>query len=684
MRSQKKRRIAAILAGVISSFSYASAAFAWKPTTHVYLAEQAMADARDDGKITVYRVDYQTGKVIFEGGSPVKVGDYEVDPEILDALRQYPAQYRAGVLGPDAYPDILTGQQVIHPHTNSVGGTNGWLQYLWDSASRPENNKPWIKAFVVGYLTHAAGDMYGHTFVNNFTGAPFAIEPPKGPENAIKHIVLEGYIDKLLPDPTYDARIEGVEDFIYGTMINATPGSTLDTQLLVKGGEGTNFAVPRRYSTIRARLEADSKVFSDRLDEYNRRIDDKLRAAADCEPLDFSCSRVALAAQAGVIGTERAAYVAQNKLQIEYKRAWRDDIDAGLKAWPKVSHEVAKALFFNPQKKADASRAKELLTQYAIDHLIKMEGSPDVASNLINVVREIVPDFKFLEDLKKQFYRQLIKEATGIDIEDLEKYLSEPATYFDSVMSQGAGVKVNRQTFHEKYWPNPELSKFNYYNYPATHNTVLMSKLILLKRSEVNRLLRDLGSNSELGSSNVMLGFITTLDGDNEWSKGMTFARSCETYSKIFMSQPGEKNPCSSSGNGGSGSPSSSGFRIRNRWNPNCLASIGNSKAIDNRVGMGTCDSSNSIWRWDDQQIRNGWNPHCLGSLGNSKEIDNTVVMGACGQSNAVWRWDGQQIRNGWNPFCLGSIGNSKAVDNPVVMGACGQSNAEWYIEKIQ
>jgi|GEM_PF-4006251 len=135
--------------------------------------------------------------------------------------------------------------------------------------------------------------------------------------------------------------------------------------------------------------------------------------------------------------------------------------------------------------------------------------------------------------------------------------------------------------------------------------------------------------------------------------------------------------------NGSSSSPSNK-FRVRNRWNPNCLASIGNSQSIDNRVGMGTCDSSNSIWQWDGQQIRNGWNPNCLGSIGNSKEIDNPVVMGSCGQSNAVWQWGGQQIKNGWNPFCLGSIGNSRAVDNPVVMGACGQSNAEWFIEPIR
>ena len=197
--------------------------------------------------------------------------------------------------------------------------------------------------------------MYGHTFINNLTGAPFEIKPPKEPENAIKHIVLEGYIDKLIPPPNYNVSINGVENFVYTTMINATPGSTLDTKLLLKGGEGSSFSVPRRYSTIRARLVADSQAFSDRLDEYNRRIDDKLRAAKNCEPLDFTCSRTSLAIQATAIGTERAVYNAKNKPQILCKRAWIKDIDDGLQAWPKVSHELAKALFFNLQKKANTA-----------------------------------------------------------------------------------------------------------------------------------------------------------------------------------------------------------------------------------------------------------------------------------------------------------------------------------------
>jgi len=86
--------------------------------------------------------------------------------------------------------------------------------------------------------------------------------------------------------------------------------------------------------------------------------------------------------------------------------------------------------------------------------------------------------------------------------------------------------------------------------------------------------------------------------------------------------------------------------------------------------------------------ITNNWHGGCLASIGNSRQIDNPVVMtlgGACGQSNAQWEIRGRHIINVWHGGCLASIGNSRQIDNPVVMtlgGACGQSNAEWQINR--
>jgi hypothetical protein len=552
---------------VLGILANAPPALAWKPTTHVYLGQQALKDALDDGKVSIYRVDYKNGKVLS------KIGDYPVDSNILSALKAYPSQYRAGILGPDAYPDILTGQQVIHPEsklTNIASGSNAWLAYLWALTNTKGNNTLQQKAFVVGYLTHAAGDMYGHTFINNFSGAPFKLTPPEGPENGVKHVLLEGYIDKRLKKTELDSNffnvsIAGVEDFIYRNMVDAKPGTALDTFLLKKGGGGTEFSVPRIYSTLRARLQADIDAYYAAKADYDRRYDEKIRAAKACKPFDFKCSATVLRAQAAAIQVQKAAYVAANGLIVTYKEYWRADIDRGLKAWPQVSHEVAKALFFNPQRTTKVDDAERILKNYVNNHLISMSGAPDavgqfaaLAGKISDIIAKVIPDFLVapIRALKNDIYNAIIKSATGMTKEQLKAYLENPQTYFNGVFTKGSGEKVNLQTFNKKYlqindtgYTNPNES-FDYQKFPAAYNTVTMSKLILLNKDGVNKLLADLKSSStKLNEPNIMLGFIPSLDGSNQWFGGkgsldpkqpMILAKSCSTYKQVFMQQAGE------------------------------------------------------------------------------------------------------------------------------------------------
>ena len=555
---------------VLGILANAPPALAWKPTTHVYLGQQALKDALDDGKVSIYRVDYKNGKVLS------KIGDYPVDSNILSALKANPSQYRAGILGPDAYPDILTGQQVIHPEpqlTNIASGSNAWLAYLWALTNTQGNNTLQHKAFVVGYLTHAAGDMYGHTFINNFTNGPFKITPPEGPENGVKHILLEGYIDKRLNKPELDsnffnASIAGVENFIYDKMVDARPGTVLDKYLLKKGRAGTEFSVPRIYSTLRARLQADIDAYYAKKADDDRRYDEKIRAANACKLLDFSCSATVLRAQALAIQAEKAAYVTANGLIVTYKEYWVKDIDSGLKAWPIVSHEVAKALFFNPDRKTKVDDAERILKNYVTNHLISMSGAPDavgqfvaLAGKISDIIAQVIPDFLVapIRELKNDIYNAIIKRATGMTKEELKTYLENPETYFDKVFTKGSGEKVNLQTFNKKYlqindtgYTNPNES-FDYQKFPPAYNTVTMSKLILLNKDGVNKLLADLGSSStKLNEANIMLGFIPSLDGSNQWlgktgsldlKRQMILAKSCSTYKQVFMQQAGEV-PC--------------------------------------------------------------------------------------------------------------------------------------------
>ncbi len=544
LRPRVRRLLLLLFLGL--TFSPASA-LAWKPTTHAFLAKLALDDALDDGRVVIPLVDYSNGRILGV------VGSYAVDPAVLAALRSNPSQYRAGVLGPDAYPDILTGQQVIHPaesETKVVGGPGAWLSHVWARANGA--NTPAIRAFALGYLTHAGGDMFGHTFVNNFTGAPFVITPPAGPANAIKHIVVEGYVDKRLSgnamsgDPSFfDVSIDGVQPFIYQTLIDARPGTVLDASLLKARAPGTDYSIPRIFSTMRASLGRDINQYYAKKKEYDDR-------AAACKTWDPRCSRVAITAA-------KVAYMAKNAAQITYKEAWRDDIDSGLRAWPAVSHEVAKALFFNPGRSADIQRAENVMQKYATDHLLSMAGAPDFvglsASTIASLIEAITPDFLLqpIRQLKQDLLNTMLKSAIGMDKNELKAYLSSPEKYFDQVMGSGTGEITSLRAFNANYikisdpgFANPA-EYFNPESVPAAYNTIVISKLIMLGQGEVNRLLGDLQSSARLQQSNVMLGFINTLDGDNQWvapPDRMVFARDCSAYRKIFMKQPGERGGC--------------------------------------------------------------------------------------------------------------------------------------------
>ena len=78
-------------------------AAAWKPPTHLFGVEPALQDAIDDDKVTIATPD---------GAPPVTVA---ANPTIVAALRAHPEAYRAGAIGPDAYPDAISGQASIHP-----------------------------------------------------------------------------------------------------------------------------------------------------------------------------------------------------------------------------------------------------------------------------------------------------------------------------------------------------------------------------------------------------------------------------------------------------------------------------------------------------------------------------------------------------------------------------------------
>ena len=127
---------------------------AFKIDTHLWVGQQVINDIEDDGMISVNL-----------GGAIHKI---PVRADIATAILQNRNEYLLGHLGPDAMPDVVVGQSIMHP-----GGfgwkANDWANFLLRAAG--SNNIG--KAFAYGYLGHGAADVFAHTYVNQYAGDHF-------------------------------------------------------------------------------------------------------------------------------------------------------------------------------------------------------------------------------------------------------------------------------------------------------------------------------------------------------------------------------------------------------------------------------------------------------------------------------------------------------------------------------
>ena len=113
---------------ILVLFFFSNVLFAYKVETHVWIGQEVINDL-EDGAISIQA-----------GSQTITV---PVRQEIVDAILLNKNSYRAGNIGPDAYPDIFTGQFVVHPGVEDSWNTDDWLKYLVKS----ENQTPEGTAF---------------------------------------------------------------------------------------------------------------------------------------------------------------------------------------------------------------------------------------------------------------------------------------------------------------------------------------------------------------------------------------------------------------------------------------------------------------------------------------------------------------------------------------------------------
>lgn len=168
-----------LLAGAVMAAATATPAHGFGLRTHLYIADQVWQDLSD------CRVS-------------IRGADFAVPAEACRAIRAHKGEFLAGALGPDVFPDVLVGQSVVHPGVVNGWQAGDWLNHLLSNARADDQ-----LAFAWGYAMHFAGDVFAHSYVNNYSGGIFEIGADRTKAIELRHFRLEKYIDQRL-DYTVD------------------------------------------------------------------------------------------------------------------------------------------------------------------------------------------------------------------------------------------------------------------------------------------------------------------------------------------------------------------------------------------------------------------------------------------------------------------------------------------------
>lgn len=167
-----------VLAFFAFVFSDSNPVYAWGLKTHGWIAQEVLNDALDDGKFSL------AGRA------------YAIPGPVLGALSAHPDRFRMGSLGPDVFPDPIVGQTTTHPGVDGGWQADDWLKHLLDRSASAEE-----LAFSYGFIIHAAGDIFAHTYVNAYAGDVFVFTDDER-EVELRHFVLEKFIESVTPVPT--------------------------------------------------------------------------------------------------------------------------------------------------------------------------------------------------------------------------------------------------------------------------------------------------------------------------------------------------------------------------------------------------------------------------------------------------------------------------------------------------
>lgn len=608
-------------------------AFGWHGRTHVYLALETFREIVEhpEQKIPIYAVDYEGGKILTTEKNNIKteyikIGDYEADPSLLSAIKHNFSAFKAGAVGLDFFPDWPTAQMIIHPDNSKYKSTlrlttssgedidtsDRYLRYLWKKylgikkgqfdipfyKGKQEDDEEAIRAFLAGCLMHSCGDVFGHAFINNYSGGVFDIGG-----NAAKHFIMEHYIDKRTPsdiDDFFTISLKGVKGFVYEYMIR-NPYKHLrgfDLDVSYDLGKKYTLLVPRVFGALKN--DVNVYVVAWKTLEANRKkeYDAAYTAWDGCSTFLHPIQKLLLAK---TMGEKLKEYYIAAGVRT-YLENWTEDIDTGLEAWVELWEDLGKEVFFSEEENK-YDKLKEIVKNYMGKYGFSMLGAPDLygwvyleaipvakkihsaiilAQQIYSVYEEVMDEDFDMALLKASWYWILppaIQYVAREAAEEIWEYYENPENHFDDILHDHTifgyhfdnnGEKITLKDFNntvllidDEGYSDPSLT-YDWKDIPPMYNSVTLMKLSLMSRDGLLALAEDLKKfeisktdfaadikkhGSAVGLTEFVpigLGFVDSMDGDdysegNDWCvKNMIFGGDPCAYQALFMKQIGQ------------------------------------------------------------------------------------------------------------------------------------------------
>ena len=472
--NMKKTKMTRKIISFILSFILATAAFlavfpdsvyAWKTKTHGY-SSNLLLNEIEDGYVTIDGTDYA------------------VPAEFLTALEEYPEAFRAGTLGPDFYPDMLTGQSYIHPYDAKAGvGVGDWLKELVNTVnSLPKEHRARKEAlaFTLGMAVHYAGDMFGHDFINAFAGGAYpayadALTDTNKLFFIIRHMAEETYMDSLIGDRLGSTASEAPVDFLLSTWIYDGNANNGPAEIYSKYEDGMMY----QYKYL---VELRAKLY---------------KFAED----------------------NRDSITPPVTLMVQYVDEWIADLDTATYQLVVTFDKIAHDFLTGVEDKTDVGIVTDRLNAWLKDYGTYASPAPDILTDMSKAIDKSTAwimdklGLSYLTEAWEAFKKELLTDMilwglaqAGVNYKDYEDLLSNP----EAALKANGGSEedyLEFKSYMDQFAADSE-------GLEAFYNTLVMGKLILMGPTNLNAFFEKYGVSanySETTGSVVMDGVDITI-----------------------------------------------------------------------------------------------------------------------------------------------------------------------------